>query len=40
MIELISGVTYRSGLMNDIEVEDAVSHGKVPQVPMVTGQHK
>lgn len=27
MIELISGVTYRSGLMNDIEVEDAVSQG-------------
>jgi hypothetical protein len=40
MIELISGVTYRSGLMNDIEVEDAVSQGKVPQVPMVTGKHK
>jgi hypothetical protein len=40
MIELISGVTYRSGLMNDIEVEDAVSQGRVPQVPMFTGKHK
>jgi hypothetical protein len=40
MIELISGVTYRSGLMNDIEVEDAVSRGQVPQVPMVAGKHR
>jgi hypothetical protein len=40
MIELISGVTYRSGLMNDIEVEDAVSRGLVPKVSMVTARHK
>ena len=40
MIELISGVTYRSGLMNNIEVDTAVSQGQVPQVPMVTARHK
>lgn len=40
MIELISGVTYRSGLLNDIEVEEALSKGQVPQVPMKTAKHK
>jgi hypothetical protein len=40
MIELISGVTYLSSLLDDIEVDNAVSEGKVPQVPMVTARHK
>lgn len=40
MIELISGVTYRSGFANDIEVADALSKGQVPQVPMKTAKHK
>jgi hypothetical protein len=40
MIELISGVTYQPGLMNEVAVEEAVSKGKVPQVPMKTAKHK
>jgi len=39
MIELISEVSYQPGLMNDIEVEDAVLQGKVPLVPMSTAKH-
>jgi len=40
MIELISGVKYRSGLLNDIGVDEALSKGQVPQVPMKTAKHK
>lgn len=39
VIELISGVTFRRSLLEDAEVEAAISRGEVPQVPMKTAKH-
>ena len=39
MVELIAGVTYRTGFENDKNVEEALSMGEVPQVPLKTAKH-